>query len=643
MAAVDAGSDLVAARRALAGRAWIDALDRFVAADAETALAAEDLMAMSDAAFWSGHASVALGATQRAHTAFVTEGKLAEAAEAALVACRMYAMQGDLAVGSGWLERARRDLSDLSECAAHAHLAYLETYAVLLFKDYEQAAAGARRVEAIAARVGDRDLVVLARAMQGFVEMHTGDIVGGMRLLDEALATAAAGELGLFATAEVFCEMVVSSLDVADYERAAEWLEEAERSDRIVCFPGCCRVHRTTVLRHRGEWDEARRSATQARAEVAGVEATHEGMVLTEMGELHRYKGELALAERAFGQAYEKGWTPQPGLALVLLAKHDTSGAAQMIGRSVEHSAQELASLVSLLPAQCEIAIAAGDAAGAEAAAQRLIEVASTLGTSAAVAAAACVNGLLLQQRGDLAGAAQELERGVRAWHEAHDPYEAARARLRLATVFEALGDAPSAKLELATARTAFEKLGATPAATEAARRLGEDQPVHATCTFMFTDIVNSTELLTTIGDDAWHGVHHWHDRTATAIFTEHHGRIIKDTGDGFFVAFDETSMAVDCAIALQRALETHRRAEGFAPAVRIGLHVGSAVLTGADYLGRDVVIAARIGALASSDEIRISGDVADQLEDHVRVTQRQTRTLKGIPAPVEVAIVDWR
>ena len=353
---MDVGADLAAARRLLADRAWTDALDRFVAADVETELSAEDLVAMSDAAFWSGHVSVALRALPRAHAVFVTEGKLAEAAEVALVTCRMYAMQGDLVVGSGWLERARRDLSDLPECAAHAHLAYVETYGSLMVKDYEQAALGALQVEAIAARVGDRDHVVLARAMQGFIDSHTGDIPGGMRLLDEALATATAGELGLFASAEVFCEMVVSSLNIADHERASEWLEQAERSDRIVCFPGCCRVHRTTVLRQRGEWEEAQSSATQARSEVAGIELTHEGMAFAEIGELHRYHGELALAERAFGEAHEKGWTAQPGLALVLLAKGDLGGAARMIARSVEASAHELASLVSLLPAQVEIA-----------------------------------------------------------------------------------------------------------------------------------------------------------------------------------------------------------------------------------------------------------------------------------------------
>ena len=41
--------------------------------------------------------------------------------------------------------------------------------------------------------------------------------------------------------------------------------------------------------------------------------------------------------------------------------------------------------------------------------------------------------------------------------------------------------------------------------------------------------------------------------------------------GDGFFVVFDQPALAVDSAIAIQRALDEHRRRTGFAPSVRIG------------------------------------------------------------------------
>src|SRR5260370_11856025 len=173
---------------------------------------------------------------------------------------------------------------------------------------------------------------------------------------------------------------------------------------------------------------------------------------------------------------------------------------------------------------------------------------------------------------------------------------------MRLASVLAELGDSESAKLELAAARRTFEDLGATPDAREAARQLGDDTPVHAARAFMFTDIVNSTSLLSAIGDEAWDGVRRWHDRTVATIVAERQGSIVKATGDGFFLAFHEPALAVDSAIAIQRALAEDRRRDGFSPSVRIGVHVGSAITAGDDYSGRDVAVAARISALPGPD-----------------------------------------
>jgi class 3 adenylate cyclase len=117
----------------------------------------------------------------------------------------------------------------------------------------------------------------------------------------------------------------------------------------------------------------------------------------------------------------------------------------------------------------------------------------------------------------------------------------------------------------------------------------------------------------------------------------------VKETGDGFFAAFDDVTDGVNCAIAIQRALDDHRRTDGFAPSVRIGLHVGTAVTIDADFAGRDVVVAARIGSLAGAEQILVSGAVADQIAPTINVAERTAKSLKGIPETVDVATVDWR
>ena len=97
------------------------------------------------------------------------------------------------------------------------------------------------------------------------------------------------------------------------------------------------------------------------------------------------------------------------------------------------------------------------------------------------------------------------------------------------------------------------------------------------------------------IGDEAWTDLRRWHDQTLRTSFTEHGGEEIDHAGDGFFVAFADAGSAVACAIQIQRRLGEHRRAHGFAPHVRMGLHASEAAQAAGSYAGLGVHAAARI------------------------------------------------
>jgi class 3 adenylate cyclase len=158
--------------------------------------------------------------------------------------------------------------------------------------------------------------------------------------------------------------------------------------------------------------------------------------------------------------------------------------------------------------------------------------------------------------------------------------------------------------------------------------------------TFMFTDVVGSTNLVEALGDEAWDTLLRWHDATLREVFTAHEGREISTTGDGFFVGFDSPEQAVAAAIAIQRRLADHRQKQGFAPLVRIGLHASDAQAVGANFRGKGVHEASRIAGLAKGGEIIAS---LSTVGESYRSAGVRSELLKGLSEPMEVVTIDWR
>jgi class 3 adenylate cyclase len=169
----------------------------------------------------------------------------------------------------------------------------------------------------------------------------------------------------------------------------------------------------------------------------------------------------------------------------------------------------------------------------------------------------------------------------------------------------------------------------------------GKTAPRRVEKTFMFTDIVKSTNLVEALGDDAWQGVLRWHNEALRSEFAAHRGEEVVSTGDGFFVGFDSPDEALACAVAIQRRLADHRQNHGFAPQVRIGLHAAGATQVGRNFTGKGVHEAARIAGVAEGSEILASRDTA--AESRFPTSAPREIAVKGIAAPISVVVVDWR
>jgi class 3 adenylate cyclase len=358
-----------------------------------------------------------------------------------------------------------------------------------------------------------------------------------------------------------------------------------------------------------------------------------------------RRRGDLKGAVESFRQSAELGFDPQPGLALLRLDEGKPTVARRAIFEALADEnglAREGRWLV--LPAAVEIAIAAGDAELARSALEELEELAESLDTTAVRAAAVVAGGrvALLESRTD--DAVRDLRRGVRMWSEIDVPYEAAQARELLAGAYGKLADPDAAELELTAAQASFERIGAKRAARRVAVLLSRagTAPHTAVKTFMFTDIVDSTKLVETLGDEQWESLLTWHDRTLRECFNAREGEEIKHEGDGFFVAFAEPDSALACACSIQRLLRDHRFAHGFAPRVRIGIHATEAIDRGDDYGGRGVHTTARIAAAAGAGEVIASRETLEAASHAFRTVDERSLELKGLAQPVTVATVDW-
>ncbi len=640
--AVPADRKLAAARAASDSRGWREAFELYRELDHDGGLDAADLERLAGAAWWLGQMDVCIDARGRAFAQHLEASKRAEAAHLAVEIAADHFQLLQKSIGNGWLQRAERLVEEEPDAPARAYILRMRGHTA---PEPEQALSLAREAYELAVHHGDGDLQAITLHDQGSALVALGRADEGMALCDEATAAAVSGELSPRATGIVYCNTIAICQSLGDYGRAGEWTEAAKRwCDRqdINGFPGICRVSRATVIRLRGALLDAEDEARRACTELEGFYLPAVGEGMYEIGEIRLRLGDLDAAEDAFRQAQELGRDPQPGLALVRLERGDVRGALAALAEALAGETTPLAR-VRLLPAQVTVALAAGDVEAAAGAAGELDGVARTYGTAALAAHAACARGAVLLARGDAEGAASALRAGRKLWHEVDAPYEAAEARVLLGRAHAAAGDLDAARLELETAASAFSRLGAEKAATRAREALAPAESARAERTFMFTDIVSSTDLVAAIGDASWSDLLAWHDRTLRACFARHGGEEVKHVGDGFFASFPDAESGLACAVEVQRTLAEHRREHGFALRLRIGVHAAEATRVGADYAGMGVNEAARIGALADGEQILASAATAESAGARFALGAPRAVALKGVPEPVAVVEVAWR
>jgi class 3 adenylate cyclase len=152
--------------------------------------------------------------------------------------------------------------------------------------------------------------------------------------------------------------------------------------------------------------------------------------------------------------------------------------------------------------------------------------------------------------------------------------------------------------------------------------------------------------MMRRLGDDRGREVLREHERITRDLLKQHGGAEVKTMGDGFMASFGSVTKAMDCAIALQRAMAAAKLPsplDGERLGVRCGLNAGEPIEEDGDLFGSTVIMASRIAAKAGAGEILIPDTVRGLLSGKgFTFSDRGEFVPKGFDEGVRLWDVRW-
>ncbi|MBA3376755.1 MAG: helix-turn-helix transcriptional regulator [Actinobacteria bacterium] len=444
---------------------WAEARAHFEQAVA-TQESPESLEGLSWAAWWLDDAETVLGARERAYRLYRKRGDAAAAARMATwLAADQLDFHGAWAVASGWLRRAHRLLDPLEAGPDHGWLAFHEGFLAHAGGDITTA----RKLGALASELGGRfgvaDLEMLGLALEGAALVASAQVDEGMRYLDEATATALEGEATIpISSAWTCCFLVGACTAVLDYKRAFEWCDRiaafAERygSRYMLAF---CRADYGAVHLWRGEWPLAESELTAAIEDFSHSRPAWAAGPLVGLAELRRRQGRAEEASALLDRAGASR-SAQLCRARLALDRGDALRAVELLDRHLrqlpEHRRVDHVSVFELL---VHSRVARGELEEARSALEALRDIEQQVGTAPLKAKADHAEGVLTAAGGHHDRARILFEDALDGFERSGAPFEAAHARIELATTLMALGRADEAEREAAAALGVLVALGA--------------------------------------------------------------------------------------------------------------------------------------------------------------------------------------
>lgn len=379
---------------------------------------------------------------------------------------------GDAAVASGWLLRARRHLRDHPDDPAWPTVASMQAYVSLAYdKDPREARSFGEEALAHAQRLADAPGEVAAKGHLGLTLVSQGALDEGMRLLDEATAAAAGGEVSPEQALDAYCVLITACERVRDYARVQQWarhvLDEATSpvDDGFMIF---ARTEYAQVLVQTGHWEAANQQLRHI-TDDPDARPLATAMAWVVSADLQRLRGDLDRADQALAVAEREPYRravrhlAMAGRAAILLEQGRTQDAADLGHRYLRSvSVEAMAERVGVLETIVRACIDLGDLAAATEAAEELGAIAERIATDGVRAASLRATALVAARTVGPHAGIQDLDDAIELYDNAAMVPAMVAARVDLAGLHRLAGDAARASLVGEQALDEAKSLGAS-------------------------------------------------------------------------------------------------------------------------------------------------------------------------------------
>ena len=238
---------LLTARIAYGRRDWHASYHAFLRAADDTTLSTNDLDALSVAAWRLGHGKESLRVAERVY-AQLARTDPASAAMKAVDLALAWVTRGDLNIGQGWMNRARRLLDGTPEGPTHGYLAYLEALTALIGGDEPGLSLRVRTLRELCGRLDSPPVTALCRVAEALVAINEARMAEAYGLIDEALLPLLADEVPIDWAGDIYCVVLNQCHRLADLPRMRAWTQSMERWCNDFAgsanYGGVCDVHR---------------------------------------------------------------------------------------------------------------------------------------------------------------------------------------------------------------------------------------------------------------------------------------------------------------------------------------------------------------------------------------------------------------